>query len=358
MSTISTISTMQLNLTARTYVAEATRALHDASQELSTGVKSDLYGELGARTAQLLSLRASEEETQAYISTNDILDSKLEAMLTATEAVREDTQGVLEISLVNASTTATGAEMLQEQAGAALESVIGALNTSFNGDYLFAGLDSDTVPLTRWSEVNDDTGTSPAAVLDGIVGSGPTTVAEAETMIAEIDAFFASANASAADNFEGTFYSGTPLVDGSGNEPGRVTAFVDEGQAVEYGVQANDGGFRDILKGLAMLAVIDVSEISDTATYSRWMDEVNEALSGGLEGALDASTAIGFNQQVVETAQSRLEDISLVQTTQISDYESVDPYEAATMVETLETQLEASYTITARLASLSLLNYL
>ena len=358
MSSINTISTLQLSLTTRTYVADATRALQQASEELSTGVKSDIVGELGARTAQLLSLRAREDNTQAYITSNEILDSKLQAMLTSVDAIREEAQSVLEISLVNASRPNTGATALQAEAGAALESIIASLNISYNGDYLFAGIDSDTRPLTRWNEASDATGTSPAAVLGAIVGSGPTTLAEAEAMIAQIDAVFESSNSDPAENFEGTFYSGTPLLDGSGQEATRVTARIDDGQAVEYGVQANDDGFRDMLKGLAMLAVTDVSEIDDAETYARWMEAVNDALSGGLEGALAVSADIGFNQQVVENTQTRLDDLSLVQTTQIANYEGADPYEAATMVEALKTQLQVSYAVTSRLSSLSLLNYL
>jgi len=358
MSSINTVSTLQLSLTTRKYVAEATQALQDASQELSTGVKSDIFGDLGARAAQLLSLRAREDNTQAYISSNEILDSKLQAMLTSVDAVRGQAQGVLETSLINASRPSIGVTALQGEAKSAMGSIIASLNITYNGDYLFAGIDSDAQPLTRWSETNSGTGTSPEAVLQAIVGTGPTTLAEAEDMIDQINAFFDSANADPADNFEGTFYSGTPLLDGSGAEAPRVTARIDEGQALEYGVQANDDGFRDMLKGLAMLAVTDVSAIENQEVYARWMEEVNDALSGGLEGGLQTSADIGFNQQVVETTQGRLGDLSLVQTTQISNYEGADPYEAATMVEALQTQLQASYSVTARLASLSLLNYL
>jgi flagellar hook-associated protein 3 FlgL len=47
-----------------------------------------------------------------------------------------------------------------------------------------------------------------------------------------------------------------------------------------------------------------------------------------------------------------------VQRTQISNYESVDPYEAITRMNSLETQLQASYQVSSRLSSLSILNYL
>lgn len=358
MTTINRISSLQLSLTNRSYVARATQLLQEAGQELSTGFKSDIFADLGARAAQALSLRGREENTQAYMTSNDILDSKLQAMLTSVDAVRGGAESVLENALVNASRPTTGATALQDEARAALESIIASMNISYNGDHLFSGIDSDSAPLTRWEEVNENTGASPAAVLEAIVGSGPATLDEAEAMIAEIDAFFASANSDPAQNYEGTLFNGTPLVDEAGEPAGRITARIDEGQALEYGVQANDQAFRDLIKGLAMLAVTDVSQIDDETTYARWMEEANAALSDGVQGTLNASADIGFNQQVVETTQTRLKDLSLVQRTQISAYESADPYEAATRVEMLQTQLEASYTVSARLSQLSLLNYL
>lgn len=356
--TISRVSSLQLNLANRQYVARATELLQKAGQELSTGVKADIFADLGPRAAVALTLRAREENTQAYITSNKILDSKLQAMLTSVDGVRDSADDVLQNALVNASRPTTGVAALQDESRAALESIIASLNISYNGDHLFSGIDSDTPPLTRWNEVSDATGTSPEQVLQDIVGSGPTTLAEAEEMIAKLDAFFDSTNSDPALNYEGTFFNGTPLVDDSGAEANRVTARIDVGQALEYGVQANDEAFRSMMKGLAMLAVTNVAEIDDSATYARWMEEVNASLSGGVQGALNVSAGIGFNQQVVENTQTHLNDLSLVQRTQIADYENVDPYETSTLVTSLETQLEASYNVTARLSQMSLLNYL
>ncbi|MDK3016720.1 flagellin [Pseudodonghicola flavimaris] len=355
---ISRVSSLQLNTANRSYVASATKLLQTAGQELSTGVKADIFADLGASAALDLTLRAREANTQAYLTSNDILDSKLQAMLTSVDAARESADSVLQTSIVNASRGTTGVSALNEEAEAALESIIASLNISFNGDYLFSGIDSDAQPLSRWDEIDTETGTSPAQLLSGIVGSGPATLAEAEDMIARFDAFFDSANADASENFEGVFFNGTPAQAADGTPSARVTARLDADQSLEYGVQANDQGFRDILKGLAMLAVVDVSTIEDDATYKAWMEAANTALGNGVEGALGASADIGFNQQVVENASTRLGDLSLVQQTQIAAYENVDPYEAATRVENLQYQLEASYTVTAKLSQMSLLNYL
>lgn len=357
--TISRVSSLQFNLVNRSHVASATADLQRAGQEVSTGRKADIYADLGPRAAAALSLRAREENTQSYLAANGVLDSKLQAMLTSVDAVRDRVDNVLQDALVNASRPVTGASALQAEARAALESIIASLNISYNGDHLFSGTASDRPPLTRWEEENPETGYSPEEILQNIVGAGPTDVSDAQAMIDAIDAIFDSADPSdPARNYEATFYDGTTALDGSGQPAHRVTARIDVGQQLDYGVQANDPAFRDILKGLAMLAATDVSQIQDQAAYSEWMGAVTGALSAGVQGALDVSADIGFHQQIVETTKIQLTDLSLVQRTQIGNYENVDPYEAATRMTSLETQLQASYTVSARLSQLTLLNFI
>ena len=47
-----------------------------------------------------------------------------------------------------------------------------------------------------------------------------------------------------------------------------------------------------------------------------------------------------------------------IMNTQINNLETVDPYEASTRVTTLLTQLQTSYSLTARVQQLTILNYL
>ncbi|MCE8008990.1 flagellin [Aestuariivita sp.] len=352
---LSTMQFMQLN---RDFIARTTVEMQKAGNEASTGRKSDIYGDLGPAAAAALTLRTREADTQAYMVTNTLLEGKLQSQLDAVDSVREQVTGVLQNVLANASSPLAGAETLQMQARNALEITIAQLNVSFNGEALFGGTRTGAPPLTQYADVNPDTGLSPESVISGILTAPPGSIAEAEAMIAELDAVFASTATDTATNFEATFYNGTPALDANGDPSHRISGRIEPGLELEYGVQANDAPFRDILKGLAMLAAVDASEIADPDTYVAWMDQIAETLGNGSQAALNMSAEIGFRQQTVETAQKRLESLSMVQTTQISELESVDPYEAATRFATLDAQLRASYEITSQLTSLSLLNYL
>ena len=355
---ISSISTLQFSLFNRGNVQRTSLDLQRAGQEVSTGKKADIFAALGPRAASVMRLRANEGDSQTFRDANEVLGNKLQAMMTSVDAARGRIQQVLTTAIANATRPTNGAEVLQMDALAAMESVISTLNTSYNGDFLFAGLKSDSTPLTRWGEVNATTGLSPRDAMQSLFGAGPLDAATANALAADINLAFDSADATDPNrNYEATFYGGSPALDGGGQPTRQVNAWVNTGQEVVYGVRANDDAFREAIKGLGMLAVTDVSQM-DEAAYETYMGHVIDALTSASEGMLNASARIGFNQQVVETTQSQLTDLSLVRRTQITDYEGVDPYEAITRMKSLETQLQASYQVSARLSDLSILNYL
>ncbi|GAA6209903.1 flagellar hook-associated family protein [Cognatishimia sp. WU-CL00825] len=359
LANITRMSTMQLNQSQRSNVSTAQIALQRAGHELATGKRADLFGDMGSRAAIAFSMRTLEDNTQAYMLSNKLLDNKLQTMLDSIDGIRESVSDVTTTALLSKDEKSNSTFVLQTQARAAIEAILGGLNGSYNGEFMFGGTASNTPPLNRWSEANAATGLSPEDVLSAVVGTGPTTAAEAASMAAELDQIFASSHSGNPNyNFEATFYNGTPELDGSAQPNNRVVARVSQGQQLDYGVQANDQGIRDLLKGLSMLASVDVNAITDEAAYTAWMTTATDALAAGTQGMLDISSSIGFDQQIVERANDRLSDLSILQRTQIATIEDADPYEAATRVSNMETQLQASYTVSARLSGLSILNYL
>lgn len=355
---IRTHSSFQLNLFSRQNVERTSQALQKAGQEVASGRKADLYGDLGSRAASVMKLRIREADTQTYMQSNNLIANKLQVTVNAMDKLRDTIQSVLETTFFDTAQSGAAASLLQTQARAALDELTGTMNSNFNGEHIFAGLASQTTPLTRWSDTNAATGLSPEDVITGIVGSGPTNSASVSAISAELDTIFASADTgNPARNFEETFFNGTKALGGGGVANDRITAWVAAGQELEYGVQANDQAIRDTYKGLAMLTAVDSSSM-DAETYDAWMAEVSDTLAAGQEGLLQISARTGFNQEVVEKAQVQLTDLSLVQRNMITDYENVDPYEAITRMTNLERQLEATYQVTSRLSGLSILGFL
>jgi flagellar hook-associated protein 3 FlgL len=356
----SKIATLQLNKFNQLQVTRATSELQKASKEMTTGRKVDVFADLGPMAAVTLTLRTTEKQLGGYISANGVLSSKIDAMLNGVDSVRSTVQDIFERVVSNASRKTASVATLQLEATEAIKSIISILNQSYNGDHLFSGVKSTSSALTNWDTVNTDTGLSPSGVFDAIVGSGPTTLVEATSMVSDIDQIFASSYAANSDyNFESTFYTGKPALEAGGQPASRVSAQIEVDRVLSYGVQANDDPFREVLKGLTMLASVDPVALTETdGVYSEWLNGASEALSKGLSGALAVSTRLGFYQQVIEHSVTRQSDLAFVYQTQINGFEAVDPYEAATRLSAMETQLQAAYSVTSRISRLSILNYL
>jgi flagellar hook-associated protein 3 FlgL len=81
-------------------------------------------------------------------------------------------------------------------------------------------------------------------------------------------------------------------------------------------------------------------------------------LQSAASGVAQLQSRIGFAEQSVERASVENTAQIAVLTIQRNDSVGVDPFEAATALQSLQIQLETHYAMTARLSSLSLVEYL
>ena len=81
-------------------------------------------------------------------------------------------------------------------------------------------------------------------------------------------------------------------------------------------------------------------------------------ISAGIAGLTEAQATVGTAQASVTAADSQIDAKVTVLKTSVSSLVSVDPYALSSKVTALQTQLEASYSLTSRLQQLSLVNYL
>jgi flagellar hook-associated protein 3 FlgL len=71
-----------------------------------------------------------------------------------------------------------------------------------------------------------------------------------------------------------------------------------------------------------------------------------------------SQTTLGLAQSRTSQAVTRITAQQKILNDSVLNLEEVDPYEAATRVNDLKTQIETSYQLTVQLQSMSLLNYL
>ena len=135
----------------------------------------------------------------------------------------------------------------------------------------------------------------------------------------------------------------------------KLEARIDTSTKIEYGIPGNAPGFEKLFRALFMVRNANVSPGNIDSTT------LNSALALALEAMQeipDLRSGIGFNRQILEQAKSRNEDFMVFTNEAISQIENVDLAEAVTRISAEQTQLEASFSLTARLSQLSLANFL
>lgn len=357
-STFSVGSTAAAFAQRRDGLVDLRTRLDEANRELSTGRKGDVYRALGPNAVELHRLRDDAARIERQVEDNTLLASRLDVTAKALVGSTDVLRDFLAIAAPNRDGPGPTVSALRDAARSTYDALVSQLNTSFGGTFLFSGVDTDRAPLQPWEDASATTGLSPRDVLDGIVGGGLTTGADAAAKAAEVAASFEGTNGLTPDrNFERSFFSGTPAEDGFGNPSQRMRASIDQSISLTYGVQANDPAFRSALQGLAMIAAIDPETI-DADAYAEWITTGIDATVTGLDGVRDAQTRLGSQQAMLQQVTDRQDVRGDLFAVQISRLEGVDPYEAATRVSMLSTQLEASFASTASLMRLSFLNYM
>jgi flagellar hook-associated protein 3 FlgL len=358
-STIHALSTLHANIAGRRTVERARSEVELVSKELATGFKADVAKDLGMRSSQSIAMRNAMSKTDNFLISSKLMDTKMEQMADVMMQFRDTAQGFLNLVVGNKESPTPSVATLQAEAKSVMGQLVNFMNTSVNGQYLFSGLDTDRLTMNGYEEVNGGTGMSMAGVVNGIVAGGPTSAADAASKIADLDMVFTSNDTVTPNrNFEATFFNGTPLLNGGGTPNDRVEAYVAENTNVSYGIQANDPDFLEIFKGVAMIASTDPAQIGDIGAYRAWMSESVGSLVSGIKGMTETEARLGKQREFLEDTTISLENKRDIYHNKILDLERADPYEAAAKLSALQTQLEATYSTTARISKLSFLNYM
>ncbi|ALJ39014.1 flagellar hook protein [Azospirillum brasilense] len=349
------VSTLGLSKRLQTANTELQLERLRNNDEIASGKHFDVAKALGARTGQAIALRNLYDETDQTLKSTALLQGRLGTMDSALTNILSAGQDVLAAASVGLGQPSPTGSSLQVRARAMLEQVVGMLNASSGNGYLFGGVEVKAAPMRAVQ--GDDSGLpSPIQIVQDTIAaatggtSSPQTPTETAAAVAALDDLFAAPSASPL-SFEGGFYQGAPTT------APRLSARLDRTTEIPYGIQGNDPAVRDLLQGLYMLASIDTSQLPLDA-YKPYMEAAVAKVSGGIEGVRDATAQLGIHR-------AQLDDIAAMNTTQLrvlndqlDAMESVDPAEASLRMNQLEVQIEATAAATARIARMSLTNYL
>lgn len=347
------ISTLMLSSPLRSSIVSNQSALAKASKEATTGRFADVGLELGTTTGRDVALRTDLDFANQIVDTNALVSGRLEVTQNRIGEFISTAQDFLK-QMIAARDSDNGATIILPAASANLQDLIGGLNSSYNGSSVFAGINTQTAPMTSYapgstSKVSLDAafagffGFNQAA--PGVSGITP---AQMQTFLnTSLDAEFVSTSTPPPGKWNTNWSSATDQV---------LSSRISVTEIVNTSVSANDPNFRKLAE--AYTALSDLGTTTSKSTFQVVVDKALSLVSSAIDGLAAVGGSVGTTQQRISASSDKLKVQSDLLNKQIVGIEAVDPAEASARVSSLQTQIETSLSLTARLQKISLINYL
>ncbi|MDO8422696.1 MAG: flagellin [Parvibaculum sp.] len=150
--------------------------------------------------------------------------------------------------------------------------------------------------------------------------------------------------------------------DTSGTPGNNFIATVGQGSQVAYGARADQSAISTVIKSAALLAAVSYTgnDVNETKAYAELTKRTASALNynDGSQSLQSVMTDLGLKSSTLDTAQNKLNAQISTSKTVLADTQNADPYDVATKLNTLMTQLQASYQVTSSLSQLSLVKFI
>lgn len=342
------VSTSAINQALRYSMMRMQSDLVKSQKEMSTLRVADVGLALGTRTGLSVSLNRDVARLTSLVDSNQLASSRLTSTQTALGQIADRGED-LRVTLAAALSGNADPGVVRDDGSAMIEAMTAVLNTSINGEYLFAGINTDAQPIADFS---DPTSANRVAFDQAFVarfGFAQTDPAAQNITQAQMETFI--------DNDVVPLFMGAGWSDWSNASDQAIVSRIGLNETTATSVTANISGVRK----LAMAAVMSGHLLAGNFNEGAVAAVVERALGFVAEGVAevtDQRSATGVAETRIKNASARIEmQVDLFERN-IGDLEGVDPFEASSRVTALLTQIETSYSLTARLQQLSLLKYL
>jgi flagellar hook-associated protein 3 FlgL len=310
--------------------------VNDTQRQINTGKKSTNVsglGTLGASNA--ISFRNKANLLNAYTDNLNQASAKFKVMDSAMGTIADSARDIMTMLRTQMQDTVPQATIIRDNADTKLQNIYEKFNVQLNGRFLFSGDDIFNTPLSNTATLNANATAEMAGWL-----TGPTTtasvVADARAITGTALGFSASALAA-----------------------GNISFRADDNTDIDYTVLANQPGFSDVLRGMAIIANLPAP--TNATEQDNYWDVINAAIQLLDEGskAIDGYQGeLGNKAKLVDSLLSQHRETDTTFQEFIGTVEDADIADATIRFQSLQTQLQASYNVIAQLKDLSLINFL
>jgi len=346
--TFSTVSTFPLMTTLLEPMQRIQTELSQDEVESTTGEYADLGLQLGVQSGYELSLRNQNDLLQTLTSANSIVSTNLSATQDALNSISQSAQSALQ-SLAGWQAGGDSGVSLQDQGSNGLQQLISMVNTTSSGQYVFGGQNTGVAPMAAYSSSSSGM----TAIAQAFQSTFGMSLSDPNVSSISATALQSFLNGAFANLFQGASWSGNWSSASSVNS----TAQIAPGQSVEATTSANQPAVQDLTQAYAMLAAFGGTSLSEAAQQAV-VTTASSLMSAGEANVTSTQASVGTVQQQITEANNMMSSQMTVLTTQIGNLDDVDAAQVSTNLESLSTQLQTAYQLTAQLQKLTLAQYL
>jgi flagellar hook-associated protein 3 FlgL len=357
------------------------------NEQISSGLKGNTYGDFSPSDSRVsLDLRPVIDRIDVQQRNIAEARSRTEVMEVALKRMDEIMKGI-ETDLTNAlGATEFDMTVVNQRARQALDEIGALLNTQVNGRYVFAGAESATAPVNvgalqafvdyMVAEVTPaEYGGNAANIRAGVQEIGLRRSTTGVTPA--VGAPFAGATG---------FEIFTPAVTAAANDRAVTVRIEDDIFTQLYGVpgysaagaagasqntqpqnlRADAFQFREMIIGLTMAASLRNpanpafagADGADGAAFTDLVNAARDSLRSARANLSNQTGILGNTAAKIRDVGVRLEQTQNALQKQLGQAEDVDVADAISKLQLAQTQLQASYNVTATLRQLTLVNFL
>ncbi len=329
------IGDLALSFTGRNSNARIRSELNTLAQELTTGRKSEIRAPLTGDLAPAAVIERSLSNISAYetvISETKLFATGAQNSL-AQVSDQLDSLAKAAFDMENTANNSLIANFAKDATGR-LEHIVNTMNTTVAGRSLFAGDDTAAKPVD-----------SVALILDDLQAVLPPN-ASAQDVSDAVDAYFAAGGAYSTGRYQGS--------------PTQLGNFrVSPQDSLRFDITADSNGMRGALAAAAKAALLDRGALAGDVSEQRALIRISGlALMGASAEVVAIRSDLGIFESRLDSARTRNGTESSSLEMALAQLVNADPFDTATRLQEVQTQLETFYTLTARLSQLSLTGYL
>jgi len=348
--TVASISSQYLGTAMIPAITQSQSQFTRLEVESSTGQYADLGLQLGAQSGYELSLRGQTELLQSLISANNVITTNLSTTQNALDSLRTNAQNTLQ-SLTTWSSGGNSDATLQTLGSGSLQQLISLANTASGDQYVFGGVNTGTPPLAAYSATPPSSAKSAIdSAFQSAFGVSPTDAAASTISASDIQNFLTGPFAA---EFSGANWTSNWSAASSTN----TSSAIAPGQTIDTSTNANQPGFKQLAQAYTMLTEFGGSQLSASA-QEVVASTASSLISQGLSSLTGTEADVGAAQSEITQANSQMSSQLTILETQVGNLDNVNAAAVATQLNSLTTQIETAYQLTAQLQKISLAQYL